>query len=735
MGVTAGLALTGSALPSSAQLQQGEESVASGRVRTIETTAATLRISERTGDLVGLRTKDPEIEVIGEPRLGENFRILLPKPGYEAAYFNSRDQEVSQIDEEPNGVLCTYRSLRRGGSIENDPETVPLTVRYRISAIGNQIRFSIEVDNPTNRKLAEVMYGIIGGQQGIGNRIETDSMVPGMNLNMAPKLFSQFNGGSYGGGNLGIRYDSATFSYPGYMSMGWIDVSNSKEDAGYYYANHDIETRLCLLAVELRPFHNTAAVGDNWPTVEEAQGEPIGLTIGWVHFPYSENSTFKADAVVFEAHKGDWHDASRIYRSWFDQHFPIRRPKSWLRQEHAWQSVIVSNGEDVVRYRFNDLPKLAADAKQYGITTFEILGWDVGGIDRGYPQYRPDPRLGTAAEFRKALADIREMGVHPLIFTNIQVADTATEVFRNSLKQYAVDGLWAQDWQLFGWGEGTISARANLTESEMTLVSPSHPEFREYLMKQYLQLVRDGAEGFQFDKATLLFWLDFNSKLPVSPDRSLPAGILETYKEVLSQGRAINPSLAIASETWLDRAFQYVDVSYLRMGDIDMNSTVLKYTFPEWTCTIFGELPGDFVPMNNGMRYGLVWDLAPRHYNDSVDEKLTRPLARYVRELIRIRKKYADLLFHGRFNDTIGAQVKGSADIRHSVFLPMEPGNTDRRACVVVNFGNKPESVDISLEGITGEVTIAQPFQPDRKISLPARILVPPRRLAVVVKS
>ena len=43
--------------------------------------------------------------------------------------------------------------------------------------------------------------------------------------------------------------------------------------------------------------------------------------------------------------------------------------------------------------------------------------------------------------------------------------------------------------------------------------------------------------------------------------------------------------------------------------------------------------------MNNGMRYGFVWDLAPRHYNDSVDEPLTRPLAKYVSELIRIRKR------------------------------------------------------------------------------------------------
>ena len=149
---------------------------------------------------------------------------------------------------------------------------------------------------------------------------------------------------------------------------------------------------------------------------------------------------------------------------------------------------------------------------------------------------------------------------------------------------------------------------------------------------------------------------------------------------------------------------------------------------------VFSESPGDFNPMNNGMRYGLVWALAPNHYNDSVDEPLTQPLARYVNELIRIRKKYADLLFYGRFMDTMGAKVRGGDNIRHSVFAPLEPDALDQ-ACVVVNFGDASESVEVDLEGVSGEVAVAAPFQPDRRAILPVRISVPPQQLAVFVKS
>ncbi len=697
------------------------------QTRTVNTPLAVLRLSEKSGDLIGVRWKNPDLEVIGEPRLGENFRVVLPQEGYQGNYFNSRDQKVSKIEVTPDGVLCTYESL------ENARETVPLAVRYRIRIAGEQIHFSIEVDNPTDRKISEVMYGIVGGQQGIGNRLDTESLVPSWTSNLAPNLFSRFHGGGYGGGNLGIRYDAGAFTYPGAMQMGWIDVYNPKTGLGYYYANEDVETRLTLLEVELRPFSRSASVLDSWPTRADAQGEPIGITIGWVNFPYVSHGTFRAGPVALQVHNGDWHAASKIYRTWYDQHFKIDRPPDWLRKENAWQSIILSNSEDVVVHRFNELPKLAADAKKYGITTFEILGWDMGGIDRGYPQYRPNPRLGTPEEFKKALAEMRVLGVHPLIFSNIQFADTATPLFRDYLKQFAVEGRWAPDLELHGWGEGTISARSGLTKSNMTLVSPAYPAYRKFLIDQYLEVARDGADGFQFDKTNSLAALDFNQHLPVSPDKSLAQGLIETFQELIPAARAINPNFAIASEIWFDRVLPYVDVSYMRMGTVDMDSTAFRYTFPEWTATIFGESPGDINPMNNGMRYGLVWDLAPRHYNDSADEPLTRPLAQYVSELIRIRKEYEDLLFFGRFNDTLGAAVQGGPDIRYSVFKSMDPDNKDV-ASVIVNFGDTPEAATVSIDGASGEVVIAAPDLPDRHAALPLQISIPPHRLVVVVK-
>jgi hypothetical protein len=123
--------------------------------------------------------------------------LLIPNIGYEANYFNSRDQHVSRFETVPDEVICVYDSL------QNDRESIPIKVRYQIRAVNQQILFSIEVENPTDRKLAEVMYGIIGGQQGIDNRLDTESVVPGENTNLAPHLFRQFQSRGYGGGKPG----------------------------------------------------------------------------------------------------------------------------------------------------------------------------------------------------------------------------------------------------------------------------------------------------------------------------------------------------------------------------------------------------------------------------------------------------------------------------------------------------------------------------------------------------
>lgn len=103
--------------------------------------------------------------------------------------------------------------------------------------------------------------------------------------------------------------------------------------------------------------------------------------------------------------------------------------------------------------------------------------------------------------------------------------------------------------------------------------------------------------------------------------------------------------------------------------------------------------------------------------SDSTDEPLTCRLARFVRELIRIRKKYVDLLFYKHSNGQYGATIQG-ASIRDSAFKPFQPN--DRSRASVVNFGDTPEPAEVDI--VRGEITITTPFLLEYQAVLPVRI-------------
>src|SRR5689334_8903523 len=116
----------------------------------IRTSLCTIQLDPKNGSLTSVKWKKPALELIAEPRLGENFRLLLPEPGLEANYFESRAQRVRRIEAIDDGVTLVYDKLR------NERGTVDVRVRYTIRVVDGQLEFTIEVDNRTPLKLAEV---------------------------------------------------------------------------------------------------------------------------------------------------------------------------------------------------------------------------------------------------------------------------------------------------------------------------------------------------------------------------------------------------------------------------------------------------------------------------------------------------------------------------------------------------------------------------------------------------
>lgn len=190
------------------------------------------------------------------------------------------------------------------------------------------------------------------------------------------------------------------------MPMPLASFFNDELNCGLYIGSHEEAARCRTLRISMSPGVVSDRAGGDWPHASELGGRPQGVTVNWVHFPYTPpGEVFVGSDIVLRFHDGDWREAAGIYREWFGEHFPVADSRgSWLRKETATQDTMFLLPEGNVNFRFKDISGWARDAKGRGVSAVLIIGFNVGGHDRGYPEYSPDPRLGTWEELEAGIA-------------------------------------------------------------------------------------------------------------------------------------------------------------------------------------------------------------------------------------------------------------------------------------------------------------------------------------------
>ena len=698
---------------------------------TIENDQYLLQLDPATGSVCRIYDEAGQLELIAEPALAESFRLLLPLPGLEANYILGGQQSVPSI--EPNG---TGAVLKWEGPLSNENGEFDITVTVRIELIQSSVQFHIAVENRTELKLAEVWHAFVGGMMGLGERLATETLFPTSGWARTDSLFRTFPEAMGVGGGGGMRFPEYYLSYPNNLSMPWMSIYNSDLDRGVYYACHDTDPRMSTIRFEMHPGLARNRQGGNWPTREEIEPMrdkyPPGLVMNWTHFPYTRpGDIFESPPVVLQTHEGDWHEAAKLYRGWFASQFPIRsQHEGWLRSQQAVQDTMFLLPEGNVMMAFKDIPKWASEAREYGVRAVMVSGWNVGGHDNQYPNYSPDPRLGTWDDLEEAIRACHGLGVKVFFFANVQPADSSTDWYQKELHKYRVMNTRGQT-NSFGFGMGTLGARMGMTCPPLVLCDAKFPEYRTIIVEQMLKLAQIGADGIHLDKLCGTA-MNFNPDLETGPDQALYLGLIECIEEMLAACREINPGFCLGVESSWDRTLSYAD-AWWNWHDMTDHVAVMKYTFPEYLPTLAVVQPWDYTNVNNAVRYGYQILAGPARYSVSMGDEQSRPIAEYLREVIRIREDLKDTLFFGEFLDTREASVEASDPIRHSVHRNTETG---RRACVLANLGTDPSEAIVVFQGNdSGKVAIHEPFKSTRHETLPLKLTVPGERLAIVVEA
>ena len=706
---------------------------------TIENAFYRVEVEPRHGCITRIRDKVGGIELLTEPRLAENFHLLVPVPGLRSNYISGSEQKLSSAETNEDSMV-----LRWKGPLSSRRGRLSLDVTLRIEFIGEVIHFGCRVHNRTKHTLAEVWYPILGGMRGFGRGREArnaEVMVPQAYAPWRQKIFRDF--GHTRGEALGTLSGEHSFGYPGIMVMPWFSFLDSKDERALYMASLEETPRVRYIRFAQSPGLAHDRPAGNAPRESETRGFSSGLTMNWAHFPFTPpGETFEGSTIVLQAHDGGWRKSAAIYRKWFTARFsPVESRHCWLRQETATLDTMFMLPEDNINVRFRDIPRWAKTAEKHGLKCVLISGWNVGGHDRGYPQYTPEPALGTWKELEAGVRACHRLGLRVYFFVNCQPVDMTTGWYRRELHKYRLLDPYGQQFFIINyWGMGTLGARNRYcTATPFSEMNPAHPEVRRLLIRQYRRLAEIGADGVHVDK----FFgtpFDFNPRLKeTSPDRAHHEGILRFVEEMLAECRAIQPEFCFSYEGAWDRLIAYTDVSWGGGGD-----DLLKAVFPQRTGTTGITQPWDYNRVNLAVLNGLNLLVGPGNYMRGMDYPPMKPLCRYIEEITRIRRNLHGALSRGEILDASEGLYKRSnplvkiggsfARSPHANWRMFRDVKTGLRALVLVNLGPDP----LKAAGLTPVDTprvvceLHCPFKKVRDCRFPVDLTLPPESLIIL---
>lgn len=638
------LATLRAALPILLALGSPVAQAAPGEPVLIENDICRLKIDPVSGAISSFFVKAMNCELIGEPRLADNFRINLPLPDDQSHYIDGMTQSPNSISRQGNTVTVRF------GGMKTPSGSFPLDLVYTIALDGDQVVFRAKLTNNHRQPVAEFWFPRLGGWTRFGEDRAAALAQPGYGScgHWSP-IFKSFPGGQ------GLGAEAAEFSsdYPG-MVMPWWSIHDPKSGKALYLGYHDKTARLSTWHMYLMPT-TTGSPADSFLTPEQAGGRPVGLVFSHVRYPFIHSGeTFDTGEFIFRVHDGDWHPAAKFYRNWFMKHFPFDKSKNWLRRQSAWFTSIIYQPEDKVIADFKTYDRWCEEAKRFGVNTYELIGWHKGGLERGYPEYVAEKRLGGHEGFRNLIASVHQRNGRILPFVNYNILDSATDLYRTQLKPYTHQDQYGSSPNWMAWGESTLIARKGLSVRRHLLASIV-PPIEKMLEDHFVQIAKDGADGLQIDKVVVSTTLDFNPLNTRKPDEALNQGLVEGIERIYRKCREVNPDFCLASEALQDRLIPYVDVYYRAAGGY--NISPLRYAFPEWTACQHVAAPRDFNGVNSGVLVGAVLCIEPLSYQGSMADPLYEDLSKYIRETERIRNELLDTVFCGDYFDMLDASV------------------------------------------------------------------------------
>ncbi|GAB2777682.1 hypothetical protein GCM10027275_21090 [Rhabdobacter roseus] len=639
------------------------------------------------------------------------------KAGAQTPQFQARD----------NGLRISYPELRQGNQVYQ----VALTLD--IAVVDDAFQISGSINNQEKSWVVRTVQ--------LPDWESTPTEADSLTLYWPVGLGQRFTDLS----TLGSR----SFNYPsGSGTMPWFTLTNRR--GGLYVASHDPQRG----AKRLSATYNQDKKAFSFSVQQHpfcAGGQEVPLT-----------------PVVIRPYAGEWYQAARLYRSWFDQHLqPVPIPE-WVRGNSGWLLAILKQQNGDVMWDYNSLGQLADVADAWNLDVLGLFGWAHGGHDYLYPDYFPDPLMGGTSALKKGIQDAKNKGKRVVLYANGQLIDTGTEYYRYNGNEVIMVNEQRLPYT------SAIRKFHSATPVTFVLACNASVGWRKRMLELAEQANALGADGILYDQLGVQGPIQCfdTTHLHQTPATAYTTGRYELLKDIADHMRAKNPDFVIMSEGFFDglresiayhhgwgEGYNFSNPFTAETEDTTDLTTLMKrrvtypelfrYTFPEVVATQRHATPmQNRLNANYAALYGLRHELEsryradvqyllhdslpgpaayadPAYYTPDVPMMQSTPptVARsYMQLLLAFQRRFARMVWEGTFIDTEGITVSTDA------VLAKGYRHGDQVGVMLWNFTEKPQSVQVTVQGLKAQ----EAHEPEAGNVRPDQ-LMPPQSVRLVL--
>ena len=655
----------------------------SGKTVVLEDEDVRVAFDSISGALVQLISKRTEWSIQQSPELGESFRLFVPTLDRSYNPILGARNRVSSIEKSPDGksVTIVWSSLQSEYQGKLD-----ITLTGRVTLDGPNVEFDMQVRNGSDATISSIDWPVIGAFQHPADSAGLQRMANSYGSGQSVSLFPEFaNDRGYFGAN-----------YPIQMGEGRYNLVLADHE-GLYIGTHDTAfNEITRYTFELKPGYSDS-LESHVPQEDAISGHRVRITASIEHFPFAPpGATTNLARIVLSPFQGDWHQGADVYRRWRATWFHHPVTPAWAEGVNSWQQIQINSAEDDLRTAYRDLPERAKEAAKDGVNAIQLVGWNNGGQDRGNPSHDTDPRLGTYADLKAAIAKIETMGVHVILFNKYNWIDTSTDAYKRELDKHVALDPNGQPYIYHGYEYQTPEQLADINTRRLAVACMPDPFWQELSAKEFRKSIDLGASGILYDEVQHHGGANycFSHRDGHLVAQSLWAGdsmLGQKFREIIRSTKG-ERNFLMSGEDPYDLETRYYSLSYIRVspGHIPID----RYDDPSLAMMIAITGFNDRNMINAALRYRYIVSYEPFNFKGNLqDFPLT---VAYGMKVDALRRKYQDYLWDADFRDDQDAKV----EVDHAAYSDFSTfrRRDGKHAVVVINTSSKPITAEVTMD-------------------------------------